>query len=82
MNELAREFCQDWPTDVYGPNDFSLFFEKGFTAGRQDALETAKILVEALNRIMSGLTTEQSKVERLTKQAAFEALEEFREATK
>lgn len=40
--KLAREFCKDWPTEVYGPNDLALFFEKGFQAA-MDKIESGQV---------------------------------------
>jgi len=31
--ELAKEYCKDWPQEVYHPNDLKGFFEHGFDAG-------------------------------------------------
>ena len=39
----AREFCKDWPSDMYCPNDLTLFYEKGWDA--RDA-EVAELMAQ------------------------------------
>lgn len=29
MERASQLFCHDWPVDVYGPSDLTVFYEKG-----------------------------------------------------
>ena len=44
--DAAREYCKDWPHEVYGPNDLVGFFEAGAEFGANRERERAKGLVE------------------------------------
>ena len=61
--EMARQFAQ--------------LFMLGFSAGVESERKRTQVLVDALRKIQSGLTTQENKVEFYTKREATEALNEY-----
>lgn len=49
-DEGAREFCKEWPTEVYHPNDLTTFYEKGFDAATKELISEIERLTVVISQ--------------------------------
>jgi hypothetical protein len=49
-DELAINFCENWPYMTYGPKDLEAFYEAGFDAATAELMRVIEIQREAMQR--------------------------------
>lgn len=65
-DEGAREFCKEWPTEVYHPNDLTTFYEKGLDAATKELMRVIEIQREAFNKVACRCTISEKLSGHLT----------------